>query len=379
MVMMALGRYIDVFRRESESMENQDVKVNYFSNPRTNKLIVRAREKLEKQINEESRGSTAGCLYRFTHSALHEFQVRGEDYDDACGYNKSVYGDHFNSYLERYIERPTGIDALFGCCYRFVCEYEFVAESGLGSNLSNEKGNLVDIDFGDFADASFHYSYANTQMSMQLLRRVLNHPDVRSFSNFEKFIAGAISKFKDFEAEYERKIVRIKELEGQLKKNEQDYNFAKLNQGFYRLKSAKLGEKKYSFWGAVFMGFALIVLPGVKLFNLLPSPTDEFGKVIALIVAVGAELLLIYFFRIFLANFRSVSQQILQIDLRMTLCSFIESYSDFALEARKSDKDVLNKFEQIVFSEVSFGDAALPSAYEGIEHISSVFGKIKSK
>ncbi|WP_426807999.1 hypothetical protein ABOC32_16600 [Pseudomonas sp. WOUb67] len=361
------------------SVDINEGKKKFFNNVRTTKLMESARSKLEEQLREGARGTTVSYLLRFTLSALHEFQVRCDSFEEVCGYNIKIYNDRFDELLERYLGESNDLASLFGCCYRFVCEFDFVSESGLGSTLSNEKVNLIGIDFGDYVEASLQFQFANTQMSALVLKRILAHPDVRNFTKFEGFVSNACEKFNNFEVEYAKKIKRIGELEDQLIKSEQEYNFANLNDGFAKLRAAKIKEKILSFSGLVVMGVVLLIIPVLKISGVFPAVEDQFDKLIALVVVFGVEFLMIYFFRIFLANFRAISQQILQIDLRMTLCSFIESYSDFALEARKNDKEVLSKFEEIIFSEVSFGDSSLPSAFEGIEHISSVIGKIKGK
>ena len=54
---------------------------------------------------------------------------------------------------------------------------------------------------------------------------------------------------------------------------------------------------------------------------------DRVSLVYLLPPAVDFELIAIYFFRVVLMHFRSVKAQLLQLDLRIALCQFIENYT----------------------------------------------------
>ena len=93
---------------------------------------------------------------------------------------------------------------------------------------------------------------------------------------------------------------------------------------------------------------------------------------------VAIEILLIYLFRVVLANYQSIKKQLLQIELRMTLCQFIQSYTKYANEMKATDKASLEKFENLIFSGIVMDDQQLPSTFDGIEQISKMMSALKS-
>lgn len=337
--------------------------------------------KIEGELTSRGGGDRTAIdfMKHFVFLALRDFQSRSEEYDRECQYNKSVFHSRFFGFVSNYDGGDSKLASLFCVCYRFVCEFEIVSPTNITDSVSNAKMNLVGVDFDEYDEAKEQYLWANTQMPVQILRRFFDNPDVRGFSSFSENIKVAKSEMERFDAAYIKKVERISELEQRLQRSEQGYNFANLNEGFSRLKISKIREKNVTLILLWLSGLALLGGPLFKIFGLLPEHLGDYALVVDFLVILGFELLLIYYFGIFLHNFRSLKLQILQVDLRMTLCSFIESYSDFAVKTRQGDKEVLQKFEQIIFSEVSSGDTAIPSVFDGIEHVSSVFGKIKAK
>ncbi|OOF25714.1 hypothetical protein BZJ18_10915, partial [Salinivibrio sp. IB872] len=85
----------------------------------------------------------------------------------------------------------------------------------------------------------------------------------------------------------------------------------------------------------------------------------------------------IYYFRVVLFNYRAVKNQLLQIELRKTLCRFIQSYSTYSSEIRKKDSDLLVNFEKVIFSGISSGEGEIPSTYDGIEQLARLVKSLK--
>ncbi|MHC5879868.1 hypothetical protein ACYT69_13165, partial [Streptococcus pyogenes] len=65
------------------------------------------------------------------------------------------------------------------------------------------------------------------------------------------------------------------------------------------------------------------------------------------IPTISLIAILVYYFRVLLSNYKSLQSQLLQIDLRMTLCRFIHNYSEYASDMKKQDKGSLEKFESV--------------------------------
>lgn len=97
-----------------------------------------------------------------------------------------------------------------------------------------------------------------------------------------------------------------------------------------------------------------------------------------LVPIISIEIIMIYFFRVILFNHRSVKAQIMQIELRQTLCQFIQSYTEYSTEMKKQDPNALEKFESLIFSGVLSDPEKLPSTFDGVEQISNLIKSIKS-
>ena len=93
---------------------------------------------------------------------------------------------------------------------------------------------------------------------------------------------------------------------------------------------------------------------------------------------ITLQIILVYFFRVALSNFKSINAQLLQIELRKTLCQFIQSYATYAKEMKESDKTSLEKFENLIFSGLITNEENLPSTFDGLEQIGKIIQSIKT-
>jgi len=75
-------------------------------------------------------------------------------------------------------------------------------------------------------------------------------------------------------------------------------------------------------------------------------------------------------------HFQSIKTQLLQLELRKSLCQFIESYSTFSTDIKARDPSALEKFENLVFSGLKRRKP--PSTFDGIEQLAKLFKGIKS-
>lgn len=104
--------------------------------------------------------------------------------------------------------------------------------------------------------------------------------------------------------------------------------------------------------------------------NKVPSEVGRvFMKIMLLLPFVVAEVFLIFYFRIFLANFTSINAQILQLRMRMALCSFIEGYDKFRVEHKDLPYD---KFDALIFSNLMSDADKIPSATDGLDVLSKI-------
>jgi len=180
--------------------------------------------------------------------------------------------------------------------------------------------------------------------------------------------------------------VKVSAHEENLKKYHQKYNFVGLSKAFHEMFKAKSREKNRIFLAMVAIG-SLILAPLIIQFTSHDSTAfvrvaeggwsaASLGKLLSLL---GIELILIYFFRIALQNYYSVKAQLLQLDLRQSLCAFIESYVDFAKEKKTKDKDSLSKFESLIFAGISPDATKIPNTFDGIEQLAKLIKELKPK
>ncbi len=68
----------------------------------------------------------------------------------------------------------------------------------------------------------------------------------------------------------------------------------------------------------------------------------------------------------------------MQINLRKTLCRFIQNYTDYVQDVTDKESSSLAKFENIVFSGIVSDDGSLPSTYDGLDQIGKFIKSMKT-
>lgn len=76
-----------------------------------------------------------------------------------------------------------------------------------------------------------------------------------------------------------------------------------------------------------------------------------------------------YVFRLFYQQFLSVKSELLQLDLRVNLCSFIEGYMEFKV---KHKDDTVDLFEKLIFSNIISSEKKVPATIDGIDSLAKV-------
>lgn len=153
-----------------------------------------------------------------------------------------------------------------------------------------------------------------------------------------------------------------------------NYNFARLADAFRNILENKRKELTKSKKSLILMGIFSIapmifsMVFGVFLLsnnNFIPSLPREKLPYVAPILA-SIEIVLIYYFRIILKEHLSLKAQILQLELRYGVCAFIEGYIDFAKDV---DKNKLERFEALIFSNITPDPSSIPSTFDGMDQL----------
>jgi hypothetical protein len=216
-------------------------------------------------------------------------------------------------------------------------------------------------------------------MPIKIFKIYIYTEDVKTYRDFAKLITDA----REFEIKWnealEAKEKRVSELSDSLSRNESAFNFVGLYDGFFRLGQLKNNELNWAKWVMIFLGVILpIPLIGELLYILTTDNIiSDIEHLIKAIPIISITLILIYYFRIALTNYNSIRAQLMQIELRKSLCCFIQSYSEYAKEMKTNNEGILSKFEEVIFSNIMPTQEQMPSTFDGIEQIANLIGSIK--
>jgi hypothetical protein len=308
-----------------------------------------------------------------------------EGWDERCSFNIKHVGDRFLQLLIGFnSEKLSDIDYIYSMSYRFVCEFDFLVGPGkeLSMDLRSIK-NKIQHDSAEMDDdVRSQIIYASYVMLANIAKEFINDANIGVFKDFEQKKVEAEKLKGQWDDELEQKRAITEALKDKLDEYKIGFNFVGLYKGFSDLASKKTQESFWLFCSLIGMG-VIIVFPLIAEIIFAASEIYD-GKVfttshlVILIPLISIELILIYFFRIILVNYRSVKAQIMQLELRQTLCQFIQSYAGYSVEIKKQDSGALEKFENLIFSGILSDPEKLPSTFDGLEQIGNLIKSIKS-
>lgn len=341
---------------------------------RASRLIVSDINSLKVGIDTEQ-----GVVMRFVAQAVAAMNGQPEAFDTACSFNIKHIGEQFRTDLQQYLSYDRVLMAdLLSACYRFITEFEIKSKSVLPDSLSTAWNRLLLVDLSTFSESLFSIKFAQYHMPIYIMREYITHPHMQALSELPAAIHSSQVTTEIYQRDLKERENRANALAKNLEGYTSQLNFLGLAKGFQQLRGVKETERKWSLRFIRGLGVVLVALPVAKILNWLPTSDVPSKEIAGGIAIVALELMLIYFFRITLQNFRSVKAQLLQLDLRVTLCQFIEGYTKFAKEAKKDDdKEILTRFEQVVFSSIVTDETGIPSTFDGIEQISGLIERLK--
>ena len=272
----------------------------------------------------------------------------------------------------------------------FKFMYEFYLSCGY--DIDNEYVALINLYLGN---KSFHpveledkFNYAINSMPLAILKGIFSRNLREKLDNIEDLYVSAnksVNTIKDFEDNWDKQLIakekKISALENRLKEYEDGFNFVGLFKGFKELKAQKKEELLESTKSANTWKFLTALLPTIALIaaSFFPiSTTPNFSGLLYHTLPLATLLgLSLYFYRISLISQKSIKSQLLQIDLRMTLCQFIQSYAEYSETLKDKNSHTLQKFEEIIFSGIVADDEKLPTSFDGIEQLGKVLQNLK--
>lgn len=309
-----------------------------------------------------------------------------EKFDKFCVTNIEWIGNSFLSEVSGYSEQPNdrreaALRSIFTSAYRFICELDFAQPADpsfeLRRIMSFVHDNLERFSGTDRQQLVFA-AYA---MPAQVAKRLINHPSIGDYRKFADTVESARNLKDEWDTDTSRRQERLDALDQNLKRVTSAYNFVGLVNGFQALHEKKESERGFAFIWLVVIALLMVVAPvGQIAFVVTKLDTIDSHKLTlayTLPTIVAVELILLYFFRVVLSHFRSVKAQLLQLDLRIALCQFIESYAEYASRVKAQDSSALSKFEALVFSGLMPDETGIPSTFDGAEQIASLIRSVR--
>lgn len=302
-----------------------------------------------------------------------------DQWNNRCEHNINVRFADLLLMLQDDINSPRYIEAMFAELYLFVIEY-IMFDDFYPSGIQYEFF-MFGLDFID----SFE-GISRTQIRAALLsqptvivKKCLHNLNIKTLQDSQTFISMAEARLNIIQNEINAKLIEVKRLSDTLHRHETAFNFVGLYAGFAklgRIKSAELkATRKMLFCLA---GLLPVPLIAEALYLIFSSNTDStITHLIKLIPVISLTLILIYYFRVILNSFNSIKSQLMQIELRKSLCRFIQSYSEYSKEMRVGDINPLAKFEEVIFSNIMGSDDKTPSTFDGIEQLASMIKALK--
>ncbi|WP_448677268.1 hypothetical protein [Delftia acidovorans] len=304
--------------------------------------------------------------------------------EERCIFNSRNIGDQFLNAMQRFHtkavnERSDALQDIFTMAYRFLRELEF--------SIPNEPDGILRsiINFVENSISQFdgkHQSqliYASAIMPVNLMKATIHHPNISLATNLDSKLS-SLEKLKgDWDEDMKKRQEKLDALKDSIKDLTAQYNFVGLVDGFRSMEKKKERERRFSLNWLVVLSFLMIALPIIQVSYIFAN-IENFDKKKDLLIYIAPailamEIILLYFFRVLLGHFRSIKAQMLQLDLRISLCQFIQSYVEYAKDGRAKATSSLDKFESIIFSGIASDEAKIPSTFDGVEQMA---GLIKS-
>ena len=225
--------------------------------------------------------------------------------------------------------------------------------------------------------AASEIKYGQHSMLIGVLKKYLHHEDIVAIKKLPGTIERAVRINADSERTLNEGQQKVAHLAEGLKKLKIGSDFVELASGFSKMRTRKAIEKHFNFACLLLLAAMMISPAALKIYVYYAELKIPEIDVYTAVSIAALELVFVYFFRVALHNFRGVKAQILQLDLRIALLQFIQSYVKFSGDARKivsksngeiSSKELtLDRFEQVIFSGLVAGENELPSTFDGLD------------
>ncbi|NWD68919.1 hypothetical protein HX870_15055 [Pseudomonas gingeri] len=392
--MMAHGRYnlgppvnlgMDMSQKTVET--NAESSKGYFKDEEMHSLLLGTENRYKSAIDFDGKEGVSE-INSFIIRSLAAMRNNYFSFESGCLFNIEMIGRDFKKLLER-IDPLSSSDSelLAALIFRFVQEYEVSNPAGLSEELGYGLRMMRELNLEH--PAGSHITYGQHSMLIGVLKKYLHHEDIVAIKKLPTTIDRAVKVIADSERRLDERELKVAHLAEGLKKLKVGSDFVELVSGFSKMRIRKAVEKHFNFVCLLLLAAMLISPAVLKVYVYYTERKIPEIDVYTAVSIAALELVFVYFFRVALHNFRGVKAQILQLDLRIALLQFIQSYVKFSSEAKKAasrsnddsaSKDLtLDRFEQVIFSGLVSGENDLPSTFDGLDGLAKIIEKVKGK
>lgn len=358
--------------------------------------LIELAAQLHKEIKEEDDRSV---YWEFLSRALYRMALDGAQFDKLCTLCIADLMDEFN-WAQKWLGSTRGnergqddLERVTILFYRFLSEYKFNTFDGISDELFLIF-KFVEFNFDKFSkQTQSNFLYADNSLPGKFSKYYLDEFKALKLDEVMKARDDFANEKKSWVAYLDAEKKKVDALQAVIQKQTSDSNFVALNQGFADMRKQKKAELCWAQGGLLLLGFLLLALPSIQLLglgNLLHFSTaqafarDQTSSPVLSVWLTWApllacELILLYFFRVTLGQYRSVKAQLVQLDLRIALCRFIEAYTEHMVAIREKGSDVLQRFEALIFSGLMTEGERIPSVLDGSEQLAQLLRSIQSK
>lgn len=319
-----------------------------------------------------------------------------ELWDDRCSYNIGLIGEKTKESIlglkssssksknEYYFD-------ILSSFFRFFMEFNFSSDKykSFSDDIKLKMKNISTAIGGDF---KLQVDYAIYEMPIDIIKKFLGSQVIENI----KYIDSLYEKKRIIEEDWEAKIneesrrwkeeidsrqAKVDKIKESLDQQEKEFNFVGLHEGFDQLHVDKKNELSSIVW---WMRLSIASIFSPMLFELyfLYSHSENILNyqnliLFSLLPVFSLIVISTYFFRVLLSNYKNIKSQIMEIELRKTLCRFIQSYADYSADLKSKNNVTLQKFEEIIFSNLLSKDSGVLSAFDGMEKFSGIINATK--
>jgi len=355
-------------RKFFNSEENKDIISGY--------LKMAYRFESESEFEKERNGHIINILT--------SMKDKPQEWDENTQFNISDTSSELRKSLTKNqldSEKNEQLNIMMVILFSFYSEYQLYKPVETMEPYSTLK-NFLKTNKDKFPEnLSLYLDYIWNEMPSSILKFLMSNQDFATLRNFIE-VKKEAALLKDlWDTEISQKKLVVDKLKASLESYKDGFNFVALYAGFKSLGDAKQKELNVATFFVLIIGAIIPSIIGLGFYHLANTKThfQNIYDLIYFIPAAALSAVLIYYFRISLSNYNSLRAQKMQIELRKSLCQFIQEYSRYSSEISKESPGLLVKFEEVIFSNIMTSEDKIPSTFDGLEQIASLIKAVKTK